>query len=167
MLEELIKLLEGKINKDRIKTLINKEDKIFKFFVQHCCKNEFTSWRAAWVLHHAIQKNDNRIKPHLKKIILSIKEKKDGHQRELLKIVQKMELTEKEEGYFFDSCVNLWEEVHKKPATRYYAGLFIIKMAKKYPEIKNELEALTSEYYTKTLSSGIRRIFDRELLKIN
>ena len=87
MSRELIKELEGKIDKDRIKTLINREDEIFKFFVKHCCISELTSWRAAWSLHHAIHINDDRIKPHLKRIILSIKEKKDGHQRELLKIV--------------------------------------------------------------------------------
>jgi hypothetical protein len=87
MSRELIKELEGKIDKDRIKTLINREDEIFKFFVKHCCISELTSWRAAWALHHAIHINDDRIKPHLKRIILSIKEKKDGHQRELLKIV--------------------------------------------------------------------------------
>ena len=68
MSRELIKELEGKIDKDRIKILINKEDKIFKFYVKHCCISELTSWRAAWVLHHAIQKNDDRIKPHLKKL---------------------------------------------------------------------------------------------------
>jgi len=167
MSEELVKQLEGKIDKDRIKSLINNESKIFDFFVKHICKNESTSWRSAWVLHHSIHKNDKRIKPHLKKIILSIQEKKDGHQRELLKIVRKMKLSEKEEGYFFDVCVSIWEEVHKKTSTRYYPGLFMIEMAKKYPEIKNELKGLTTEYYTQTLSQGIKRIFNRELFKLN
>ena len=32
---------------------------------------------------------------------------------------------------------------------------------------KNELEHLTSDYYTQTLSPIINRIFERELAKIN
>jgi len=32
---------------------------------------------------------------------------------------------------------------------------------------KNELEHLASDYYTQTLSPGIKRIFERELAKIN
>jgi len=40
-------------------------------------------------------------------------------------------------------------------------------MAKKYPEIKNELEFLTSDYYTQTLSPGIKRIFERKLALLN
>tara|TARA_Y100000588_G_C13683555_1_gene681393 strand:+ start:458 stop:577 length:120 start_codon:yes stop_codon:yes gene_type:complete len=38
-------------------------------------------------------------------------------------------------------------------------------MAKKYPEIKNELDYLTADYYTKTLYAGIKRIFEKELAK--
>ena len=36
-------------------------------------------------------------------------------------------------------------------------------MEKKYSEIQNELEFLTTDYYTQTLSPGIKRIFEREL----
>jgi len=79
----------------------------------------------------------------------------------------KMKLTEDEEGCFFDTCILVWEDIKKKPASRYYAGLSIIEMAKKYPDIKNELDYLTSTYYTKTLSPAIKRIFERELTKLN
>jgi len=163
MEEELIKQLEGKINKDEVVSLINKDKSVFEFYSKHITKNEPTSWKASWGLYHALCKDDKRITPYLTKIIKSIAGKSDGHQRELIKIVRKMKLSEREEGYFFDICVTLWEEIHKKPATRYNAVLFIIEMAKKHPEIKNELEHLTSDYYTQTLSQGIKRIFKRKL----
>ena len=78
-----------------------------------------------------------------------------------------MSLNEDQEGLFFDVCMNIWEAVNNQPAVRYYYGLFIIEMAKKYPEIKNELEFLTTDYYTQTLSPGIKRIFERKLALLN
>lgn len=42
-----------------------------------------------------------------------------------------MQLNEKIEGIFFDVCMNIWEDVKKQPAVRYYCRLFIIEMAKK------------------------------------
>ena len=78
-----------------------------------------------------------------------------------------MSLNEDQEGLFFNVCMNIWEAVNKKLAVRYYCGLFIIEMLKKYPEIKNELEFLTTDYYTQTLSPGIKRIFERELALLN
>jgi len=168
MSAKVLQLLEGRIDREKIKIYLEGEVEEFDFLVSHMQKSEKpSSWRAAWVVHHIMKKNDSRLQKDLHQIIKNISDKDDGHQRELLKIVRKMKLSEKDEGYFFDVCVNLWEEVHKKPATRYYAGLFIIEMSKKYPDIKNELKHLTTEYYTQTLSTGIKRIFDRELSKIN
>ena len=78
-----------------------------------------------------------------------------------------MNLNEDHESLFFDACMNIWEKVKKQPAVRYYFALFILEIARKNAEIKNELEHLNSDYYTQTLSPGIKRIFERELAKIN
>jgi len=43
----------------------------------------------------------------------------------------------------------------------------MLTMATKYPEIKNELEVLFGDYYTQSLSPGIKRIFERKLAKLN
>ena len=109
-----------------------------------------TSWRAAWIVNHLSENNDKRLQKPLHNIIKSIKDKENRHQRELIKIVRKMQLNEKNEGIFFDVCMSIWKGGQtKQPAVRYYCGLFIIEMAKKYPEIKNELDYLTADYYTK------------------
>ena len=46
------------------------------------------------------------------------------------------------EGYFFDVCTELWEDVNKQPTVRYYAGCYILTMAAKYPDMKNKLELI-------------------------
>lgn len=171
MSTQLLKLLEGRVDRENIISILNNgiNTTDFDFLVSHMQKEvKSSSWRSAWIINNAMKKNDERIKKSLIKIIKSITGKADGHQRELLKVVMKMEpLNENAEGYFFDVCTSLWEEVNKQPAVRYYAGCYMITMATKYPEIKNELEVLFGNYYTQSLSPGIKRIFERKLAKLN
>ena len=114
------------------------------------------SWRAAWLLHSCTKKNDNRIKNHVKSIIKTLPTKKDGHQRELIKILFIMELKEEDEGVLFDICVTLWENVSKRPSVRYTAMMFILKIAEKYPDLTQEIILLLQDQYLETLSPGIR-----------
>ena len=71
------------------------------------------AWRAAWVINHCIKYNDSRIKKIANKIIKKLKTKEDGHQRELLKILGKIDLTEKQEGYLFDISMTIWESISR------------------------------------------------------
>ena len=166
---ELKKLLDRQHSKDYVVAFLNKNNANFKQAIALIQSNEQpNAWRTAWMLCHATKKQDKRIFPYLLDIIKAIPNKKDGQQRELLKLVMKMEpLNEDAEGYFFDVCTSLWEDVNKQPAVRYYAGCYMITMATKYPEIKNELEVIFGDYYTQCLSQGIKRIFERKLTKLN
>jgi len=114
------------------------------------------SWRAAWLLWSCIDENDSRLQKHIKTIISSLKGKDDGHQRELLKILYIMELSDEDEGYLFDFCISIWEKVLKKPSVRIMAFKFILKIARKYPELKEEISFLTENRFLETLSPGIK-----------
>jgi hypothetical protein len=114
------------------------------------------SWRAAWLLWSCVVDNDLRVRAHIKNIINSITTKQDGHQRELLKILLKMELDEESEGFLFDVCATIWEKINKRPSVRFTAFLVILKIAKKYPDLYVEINALTQDQYLDTLSPGIK-----------
>lgn len=167
-LKELLELRTTTYKEDLL-AYINKNQTNYNTAIELCLVDDQPySWRTAWMLSHATTKNDSRLKKKLLDIIKAIPNKVDGQQRELLKVVMKMQpLNEEQEGYFFDVCMQLWEDVNKQPAVRFYAGCCIIDTAYKYPEIKNELEYLFGEYYTKTLSPGIKRSFDKRLRKLN
>lgn len=124
------------------------------------------SWRAAWVLWSCIEMNDPRVKKHIPKLIESIKQKEDGHQRELLKILLAMNLTEEQLGYLFDVCVSLWEEVEKKPSVRYTAFKFILKVVEKHPDLRNEILLLAQEKYMDSLSPGVHKSIMKMIEKI-
>ena len=163
MSEDLLQQISGRFNMEEIISKANNDPKMFRFYAKHLMENSRTSCRAAWLISHATWKKDHRITPFISDIINSIEGKKNGYQRELLKILSKQPLSKEQEGFFFDVCMNLWQDLNKQPEVRYYCMIFIHKMSEKYPEIDNELEHFLVDYYTKILSSGIQR----SLLKKN
>lgn len=114
------------------------------------------SWRAAWLLWSVLQQDDPRIKPYIRVILDCIPGKKDGHQRELIKMLGLMELDEAHEGVFFNLCMNLWEKTHAAPSVRHTALKVIIRIAKKYPELFNDVRLVTQDHYLESLSPGVR-----------
>lgn len=121
------------------------------------------AWRAAWLLYDCMDGNDIRIRIHISDIIAAIPDRQDGHQRELLKILLRMELGEKHEGRLFDICMSVWERPAKQPSVRITAFRHIINMAKKYPELVNEIAGLTQDWHLESLSPGVRKSISRML----
>ena len=119
------------------------------------------SWRAAFLLWGSIEENDDRVQSHIKSIVNCIQEKEDGHQRELLKILYKMKISEKYEGQIFNICMNLWEQVNKNPSVRMTAFKFIVKIVKGHPELSEEINFLTQDHYLESLSPGVKRSIER------
>ena len=129
--------------------------------------NQPYSWRAAYVLWSVIQENDKRIKKHIKKIVNAVKNKSDGHQRELLKILLMMDLDEKYESALFDICMSVFEQINKAPAVRVNAFKFILKIAKKHPELKQEISFLTQDHYMESLSPGAQHSINKLMRELN
>jgi len=119
------------------------------------------SWRAAWLLWSCMQEDDPRIRGHIRTIIDAIPSKREGHQRELLKILQQMEISEEDEGYLFDICVTIWEKINSRPSVRYHALYTIVTIAGRHPSLFNEIKCLTEDHYMDTLSPGIKRVIYR------
>lgn len=119
------------------------------------------NWRAAGLIFSCMKENDKRLKKHIDKIIGAISDKKDGHKRELLNILNKMKLNDENEGLVFDISMALWEAIDKIPSLRYTAFKFIVKTAKKYPELSNEVAFLTQNHFLNTLSPGIKIVVER------
>ncbi|OAN62928.1 hypothetical protein A8B79_01510 [Balneola sp. EhC07] len=118
---------------------------------------ENLSWRATWLVAGVMEKDDQRVRPFIQKIIEVLPDRDDGHQRELLKILLKMELDEDFESLLFDISVTLWEQVRKQSSVRYYAFQGMMKVVEKYPELKNEVLSLAQPHFVNTLSPGVRK----------
>jgi hypothetical protein len=103
-----------------------------------------------------MDENDSRIHKCIPKIIDCIKTKNDGHQMQLLKILFMMKLKEGDEAKVFDECANIWEDINKIPSVRFNALKFIIKIARKHPDLFREVSAFTQDHYISTLSPGAK-----------
>jgi hypothetical protein len=125
------------------------------------------SWRAAFVLWSVIEENDKRIQRHINKIIKAVRNKNDGHQRELLKILLMMQLDKKYEGVLFDLCMNIWDQIVKAPAVRVNALKMIIKIADNHPELKKEISLLAQDHYLESLSPGARHSVKKIISELN
>ena len=105
--------------------------------------------------------NDKRVIPYIDLIIENLANKKDGHQRELIKILEKMEISVDQEGLLFDRCLKIWKSTEKSPSVRIKSFQLLCHVANKYPELKKEIIHYTSTEYTHNLGKGIQKSFNK------
>lgn len=121
------------------------------------------AWRAAFILTTVMKKNDKRISNRTDEMINAIDGKPDGHQRELLKILLKLEFIEEQESLLIDKCIDIWKDIEAKPALRFYALRMLMNITEKYPELESEIRLLTTDMYMDSLSQGIRSVIENRL----
>tara|TARA_Y100001972_G_scaffold120574_1_gene163332 strand:- start:2181 stop:2702 length:522 start_codon:yes stop_codon:yes gene_type:complete len=118
-------------------------------------------WRAAWVLKDIIKDEDARLAPYLDQMIANLPGRKDGHQRELIHLVNKYTLSDEQEGMLFDACLGIWSSIRKSPSVRILAFKKLIAIIRKYPELIHELSHVMDDEYSETLSPAVKRIYFR------
>lgn len=162
MENELEFLLTNKSSKDSLISVLDSDPSQFEnAFRIAITDNQPQAWRATWLINQYMNRNDDRIKKKIKTVLTRIKSCADGHQREWLKVLEKMKLSEDNEGRLFDVCITVWEDINKSPSVRIVAFRSIVKIVKKYPELIDEIIHLTDNHYTESLSSGIKNSFNR------
>jgi hypothetical protein len=155
--DSLIQLFKTVRNKEKLLHYVSQNPDAFNVLLALSLEeNTPEAWRAAWLVGHTMRKNDHRIIPSIDILIKILKEAKEGHQRQLIILLLKMELNEEQEGKLFDSCLSIWEQINCIPSTRITALKFILKTVKKFPELKNEIKLWTQDMYLETLSPGIK-----------
>ncbi len=147
---------------------VNKHFELFELLLEASLNLEYSNaWRSTLLVGHLMKKDDVLVKPLVDDYINILLElHHDGHQRQVLIVLDKMQLNEEQEGRLFDKCMTLWEDVKKIPSTRTRAFWMLLKIAEPYPEIQQEIKHFTTEYYLETLSPGIRVIIEREIKKL-
>ncbi len=123
------------------------------------------AWRAAWLLGHIQKPDDIRLFPYLDRFLEIMNQCSDGHQRQLLIILNKMRLNEDQQGLAFDCALTIWEAIGKIPSVRISAFDVLLRIAESHPELRNEIEHWAQPMYTDSLSPGIRNSLFRRLKK--
>ncbi len=124
------------------------------------------NWRAAWMIGYFVSKKDSSLVFDVDLILTVLPFRKDGHQRELLKIIMQLSLSDEQEGRLFDCCMTIWETVGKSPSVRITAFAFLIQILRKFPELRNEIDFLMQPQYVDALTPGVRKTFERLVDKL-
>ena len=162
-LTELERVLIESFKDEMVTYMKKKPEKIVELVELAILDKEHLSWRAAYILNTVMKKKDARVQPKTNDVINAIANKPDGHRRELLKILLKLELSEEQESRLVDICISLWKDIDTKPSVRFYAFRMLMSIAEKYPDLENEIRLLTSDLYMDSLSQGIRRVIKKRL----
>jgi hypothetical protein len=78
-----------------------------------------------------------------------------------------MEINEKLEGLLFNHCVTVWGKISKKPSIRYNAFKITVKIAKKHPDLSQEIVFLTQNQYMDSLSPTVKRSISKMIKEFN
>jgi len=123
------------------------------------------SWRAAWLLWSCMDDNDKRVTPYLDRIVEMLISVGDNQQRELIIILQRMNLPDGIQGKLFDHCANIWKKIGNQPSFRYNAFKLMAKITKNHPDLSTELVIWTESHFMDNMSNtakkSITRIIER------
>jgi hypothetical protein len=128
--------------------------------------NDKISWRAAWIIFHFTESNNydflQNYTSHFLELIPKIK--KDGYLREVIKIINKLDLSEEQESEFFDFCLNVLWNNKMQSSVRSVAFQTMLKTANKYPELKTEIITIF-EQIKENLTPGIKNSMSKMINK--
>lgn len=158
-------LLQGRFDREQIISHLKTHKKARQHFLEIILLQNDFAWRAAWLLKRAANPDDH-YDDFINRAISLIPSFPDGHQREILKLMENIPVNESHEGPLFDVCMRIWESPGKIPSTRMTAFLFILDTVKKYPELKTELAHLTQAHYMESLSPGVKRVLEKRIKKM-
>lgn len=149
-------ILKGRLKKDMLAYINQYPQAVDELIALSFSTSDTFAWRAAWLLSHCLTKNDARMRPYLDQLIDLLPMPGDGHNRDLLNIVQLYDWKEHQIGPLYDKCQQMWSRINSIPSLRYKAFRIMVRIAQQHPELKAEILLLSEEHYLQSLSPGIR-----------
>lgn len=162
--EEWFEMMGKTIPKESLLSFLDDHPELLEYTLQlSILAHQPQSWRAVWLIKLSTTKNDPEVLPYLDQMIRAIEGKGDGHQRELMNVILKMDWNEDQEGMLFDTCLEICGSISKSPSVRIIAFRILSRVIAKYPELWHEIQFIVEEDYLDTLSAGIKNGFKRDL----
>ena len=124
------------------------------------------SQRAAWPVSYCIQRHPHLITPYWGKLAGQL-EREDAHvavRRNVARLLQFVEIPKRYQGRIFDACYNLLADVSQPVAVRCFSTTVAANIARKDPELMNELRLAATahpEKETAGMRARFRRVFGK------
>ena len=155
--------------KDNLRNLLNErkpKELLLSYVNEHSCEellldlifedNPYVSWRSTWLLSHSNLKTLKELQIDCAKLItVAIKNSTSQH-REVLKLLEKIEIPENTQSLYFDWALSLWTDIKNIPSIRISALRAILRVVKHHPKLQNEIVGINEPQFLIPLSPGIR-----------
>lgn len=162
-----ILLNAGSLTMPNIIELLNSNKGLLKDFINYSNSNKQYAWRAAWIIYHyTLIHKSNTIQNNINDFIQALRiAKKDGHKREILKIINTLELNESQKFEVYDICISLIWNNKSQSSLRHNATLFALKVADLYPELTREIKNIYDDI-KENLSPGVKNSLNKKFKAI-
>ncbi len=130
-----------------------------KELIRYCLSNDvLLSSRSMWVLGHCSEINFDRIIPFHEVLITNLKNETlhNGVIRNTLRLFQKYPVPVKHESFLLDKCLDYIKNPSQAIAVRAYSMTVVLNIAKKYPELLDELRLTLINLEFVSESPGIK-----------
>jgi len=142
----------------RIVEYVGDDAERFAELIQIFFEDEFRyAQRSAWALNYCVQYHPELVKPYLEQLIDLLPESQvhKAVPRNVARILQFVELPEQLFGKAYSHCVDLFDDEREPIAVRVFALAVATKIAKREPELINELQMIVKKHLPQA-SAGIR-----------
>lgn len=166
--DELVEKLQTRLPKEQYSALCTQK-KYLPYLKQICLDDQpQLNWRAAWLISNMPTEDVRLLFPKTQAVIDALsKQNKDGYHREILKIIKHLPLNEDEEGALYDAASKLWENLGLAPALRLHALRAMVRIARLYPDLAQEILVYNDPHYLQGISAGIARQVQKEFARLS
>lgn len=144
---------------EKIAQWIGNDPERFAAFMQLFMEDEYrVVQRAAGVLSVVAEKHYDLAAPHLPAMVKKMSEPgvHVAVKRNVVRILQLVEIPEKLHGDVMNACFNLLADVKETIAVRVFAMTVLANLAGTYPDIKQELRAIIEDELSHQPSAGFK-----------
>ncbi|MFL6374605.1 MAG: hypothetical protein ACJ73D_08075 [Pyrinomonadaceae bacterium] len=120
--------------------------------------------RAGWPLSNCVERHPELIKPYFGKLLKQL-ERDDVHiavRRNIVRLLQFVEIPKRYEGRVFDACYRLLDDPHQPVAVRVFSMTVAAKIATNSPELMSEIHLVATKYpelMTPGFRARLRHVF--------
>jgi len=147
-LKEVILKEHSKNQCDKVVAYVGNNSSRFSELVNLCLQGPYRlTQRAAWPLSCCIEKNPKLIEPHLKQVLnYALKPGvHDAVKRNVVRLLQFVNIPKRLQGLTAKICFQFFTDKKEPIAVRVFSMTVLSNLAKKLPELKNELIPLIED----------------------
>jgi len=169
-LKSLLELKQSIQNRDEMVSYVGNDPKrmagLFALFIDDTLHWRYNQ-RAAWPIGIIARKNPELLKPFLPEMAERLGSgRHDAVTRNIVRILEDVDIPESLEGIVYDKCFRLLNDPDQAIAIRVFSMSVMFKIARRYPEMLDEL-ATCIRMYLPYGSAGFKNRGNKILTKID